>query len=89
MQIPHGALTNFLCAMRGTPGFTAQDTIVAVTTICFDIAALELFLPLTLGAKVVIADEEETKDGRLLLSLLKRAGGTRSASDAGDVGVVD
>ena len=74
MQISHGALTNFLYAMRGTPGFTAQDTIVAVTTICFDIAALELFLPLTLGAKVVIAGEEETKDGRLLLSLLRRAG---------------
>ena len=74
MQIPHRALTNFLCAMRETPGFTAQDTIVAVTTICFDIAALELFLPLTLGAKVVIAGEEETRDGRLLLSLLKRAG---------------
>ena len=57
-----------------TPGFTARDTIVAVTTICFDIAALELFLPLTVGAKVVIADEEETRDGHLLLSLLKRAG---------------
>ena len=74
VQIPHGALTNFLCAMRGTPGFAARDTIVAVTTICFDIAALELFLPLTVGAKVVIADEEETRDGRLLLSLLRRAG---------------
>ena len=73
VQIPHGALTNFLFAMRGTPGFTMRDTIVAVTTICFDIAALELFLPLTLGARVVIASEEETKDGRLLLSLLKRA----------------
>ena len=48
-----------------TPGFTAQDSIVAVTTICFDIAALELFLPLTVGARVVIADEEETKDGQL------------------------
>ncbi len=74
VQIPHGALTNFLFAMRETPGFTAQDTIVAVTTICFDIAALELFLPLTLGAKVVIAGEEETRDGHLLLSLLRRAG---------------
>ena len=73
VQISHGALTNFLFAMRGTPGFTMGDTIVAVTTICFDIAALELFLPLTLGARVVIASEEETKDGRLLLSLLKQA----------------
>ena len=75
VQIPHRALNNFLCAMRKTPGFTAQDTIVAVTTICFDIAALEIFLPLTLGAKVVIASEDETRDGHLLLSLLKRAGG--------------
>jgi amino acid adenylation domain-containing protein len=74
VQIPHGALTNFLCAMRERPGFAARDTLVAVTTICFDIAALELFLPLTVGAKVVIADEEETRDGHLLLSLLKRAG---------------
>jgi amino acid adenylation domain-containing protein len=74
VQIPHGALTNFLWAMRGTPGFTAQDTIVAVTTICFDIAALELFLPLTLGGRVVIAGEQETRDGHLLLSLLRRAG---------------
>ena len=74
VQILHGALTNFLCAMRRMPGFTADDTIVAVTTICFDIAALELFLPLTVGAKVVIACEEETKDGCLLLSLLKRVG---------------
>ena len=74
VQIPHSALTNFLYAMRGTPGFTARDTIVAVTTICFDIAALELFLPLTLGAKVVIASEQETRDGHLLLSLLRRAG---------------
>lgn len=74
VQITHGALTNFICAMRATPGFTAQDTIVAVTTICFDIAALELFLPLTVGARVVIAKEEETRDGQLLLSLLGRAG---------------
>jgi amino acid adenylation domain-containing protein len=73
VQIPHRAMTNFLCAMRETPGFAAQDTIVAVTTICFDIAVLELFLPLTVGAKVVIASEEETKDGSRLLSLLKRA----------------
>ena len=74
VQITHGALTNFLSAMRASPGFTARDTIVAVTTICFDIAALELFLPLTLGAKVVIAGEEECRDGQLLLSLLRRAG---------------
>jgi amino acid adenylation domain-containing protein len=76
VQIAHGALSNFLCAMRDAPGFSARDTIAAVTTICFDIAALELFLPLTVGAKVVIADEEETKDGVRLASLLKRVDAT-------------
>jgi amino acid adenylation domain-containing protein len=74
VRIGHCALTNFLFAMRETPGFTAQDTIAAVTTICFDIAALELFLPLIVGAKLVIASEEETRDGHLLLSLLRQVG---------------
>jgi amino acid adenylation domain-containing protein len=74
VQIPHGALTNFLCAMRDRPGFGAEDSIVALTTICFDISILELFLPLTVGAAVVIADEETTRDGRLLLSLIQRSG---------------
>ena len=89
VQIPHRALTNFLCAMRGTPGFAARDTIVAVTTICFDIAALELFLPLTVGANVVIAGEEETRDGPPAAVFAEAGGGTRSASDAGDVGAFD
>ncbi len=74
VQIPHRALTNFLCAMRERPGFGSQDTIVALTTICFDISILELFLPLTVGAAVVIADEETARDGRLLLSLIQRSG---------------
>ena len=73
VQIPHRALTNFVWSMRQKPGFTAQDTIVAVTTFCFDFAALELFLQLTVGARVVIATEHEARDGRLLLSLLKRS----------------
>ncbi len=73
VQIPHRALTNFLWSMQAKPGFTARDTIVAVTTICFDIAVLELFLPLTVGATTVIATDREARDGRLLLELLRRA----------------
>jgi amino acid adenylation domain-containing protein len=73
VQIPHRALTNFLWSMRREPGFTSRDTVLAVTTICFDIAVLELFLPLTLGAKVFIATSEEVRDGRLLLALLRRS----------------
>lgn len=72
VQILHRGLANFMAAMRDRPGFSAQDTVVALTTLCFDIAVLELFLPLTVGAKVVIADQNEVRDGGLLLALLKR-----------------
>jgi amino acid adenylation domain-containing protein len=70
VQIPHIALTNFLCAMQREPGLTADDSLLSVTTISFDIAALEIFLPLVTGARLVIARENETTDGRELLALL-------------------
>jgi len=49
------------------PGFTATDTIVAVTTISFDIAALEMYLPLVIGGKVVIATKQQVQDGFALV----------------------
>ena len=46
VEVPHSAIVNFLCSMRREPGFSADDTLLAVTTLSFDIAALELYLPL-------------------------------------------
>ncbi|MGB8840146.1 MAG: amino acid adenylation domain-containing protein, partial [Aliidongia sp.] len=63
VEITHRALVNLLTSMARTPGFGAEDTMLAITTIAFDIAALELFLPLIAGGRVVIADEEEVRDG--------------------------
>jgi amino acid adenylation domain-containing protein len=57
VEITHGALANFLDSMRKEPGFTDQDRILAVTTVSFDIAGLELFLPLYVGGETVIALE--------------------------------
>ena len=71
VQIPHRALVNFLWAMRSQPGLLASDRLLAVTTVSFDIAALELFLPLIVGAQVVIAQAEEVGDGNALLRLLR------------------
>jgi amino acid adenylation domain-containing protein len=76
VQIPHRALVNFLTTMRQRPGLTAKDVLVAVTTLSFDIAGLELYLPLTTGARVVIAPSEATEDPRALASLLDRAQAT-------------
>ena len=76
VQVPHRAVVNMLCSMQLRPGLTAQDRLLAVTTLAFDIAALELFLPLCVGARVVLATLEETSDGTKLLALLRASGTT-------------
>jgi amino acid adenylation domain-containing protein len=58
VMVPHSALTNFLWSMQRTPGLNQADKLLSVTSVSFDIAALELFLPLIVGATVVIAGKE-------------------------------
>jgi amino acid adenylation domain-containing protein len=70
VQIGHQALSNFLQSMGREPGLSAQDRLLAVTTISFDIAALELYLPLVNGACVVLASREAAMDGLQLQRLL-------------------
>jgi amino acid adenylation domain-containing protein len=74
--ITHGSLANFLCGMRELGIVDGDDCLVAVTTIAFDIAALELFLPLVSGARVVIAPREAVQDPPLLLRLVAQHGVT-------------
>jgi len=76
VAIEHGALFNLLHSMQREPGLTSADTLVAVTTLSFDIAALELFLPLLAGAKLVIATEEQVTNPPSLLALLKDSAAT-------------
>lgn len=74
--IPHRAVVNLLASMAREPGMTAQDTLLAVTTLSFDIAGLELLLPLTTGGRVVIAPHEVAIDGWQLARLLRDSGAT-------------
>jgi len=76
VQIPHLALANFLASMAERPGLTAGDRLLAVTTLSFDIAGLELYLPLLLGATVVLAEGDRVRDGARLRSLLERSRAT-------------
>ena len=62
VEVPHRAVTNFLESMRQEPGFTPGETLLAVTTLSFDIAALEIMLPLVCGGTVVIARRDEAVD---------------------------
>src|SRR5450830_1000439 len=71
VQIAHRALSNFLLSTSREPGLSAQDRLLAVTTISFDIAALELYLPLVNGGCVVLASREAAMDGRQLQRLLE------------------
>ncbi|GAA6618103.1 amino acid adenylation domain-containing protein [Scytonema sp. NUACC26] len=74
--IPHSAVVNFLKSMQHKPGITESDVLLAVTTISFDIAALELYLPLITGARVVLATREVASDGKLLKELINTSGAT-------------
>lgn len=76
VEISHLSLVNLLVAMQTSPGFAPQDVLLAVTPISFDIAALELFLPIISGGTVVIASREEARDPYLLASAIRNSGCT-------------
>ncbi|MEH2437585.1 MAG: amino acid adenylation domain-containing protein [Nostoc sp.] len=76
VQINHKSVVNFLYAMSQQPGITEQDTLLAVTTICFDIAALEIYLPLIVGARVVLVSREVTLNPQQLAQGIERSRAT-------------
>jgi amino acid adenylation domain-containing protein len=71
VQIPHRAVVNFLYSTRAKTNLTNADTMLAVTTLSFDIAGLEIYLPLMVGARVVIAGGETASDGTRLAKMLE------------------
>jgi amino acid adenylation domain-containing protein len=73
VPITHRNVVAFLHAMQRRPGLAHADVMLAVTTLSFDIAALELLLPLMVGARIVLATAE---DGARLRDLLDRSGAT-------------
>ncbi|GHH24533.1 non-ribosomal peptide synthetase [Streptomyces rubradiris] len=76
VQLPHRALRNLFWAMKQWPGIDAGDSLLAVTTLSFDIATLELLLPLVEGARVVLATREVATDGKLLAEEMAASGAT-------------
>ncbi|WP_260739996.1 non-ribosomal peptide synthetase/type I polyketide synthase [Tunturiibacter lichenicola] len=76
VAIEHRALMNLLRSMEHEPGVSREDVLVAVTTLAFDIAGLELLLPLLVGARLVLATEDQVMDGHILLQLLEQSKAT-------------
>ncbi|SLM49151.1 putative Multi-domain non-ribosomal peptide synthetase [Nitrospira japonica] len=71
VRIRHGSLTNFLWAMKDQPGCVSRDVMLSVTTLSFDIAALELYLPLLVGARVELVSRAVAMDGWRLARTLE------------------
>jgi amino acid adenylation domain-containing protein len=76
VEISHGALDNLLTSFEDDFAWTADEVLLAVTTLSFDIAGLELFLPLTTGARLELAAEDESADPQRLMARLAEAGVT-------------
>ena len=76
VQIAHRSVVNFLHAMRQQPGLSEQDRLLSITSLSFDIAALELFLPLMVGAHVTLVSRETATDSAQLALKLMETGAT-------------
>jgi amino acid adenylation domain-containing protein len=69
--VTHRNLSNLLASIAREPGFTAEDTLLAVTTLSFDVGTAELLVPLVTGGQVVIATRETATDGARLRALME------------------
>ena len=70
VQITHGAVVNLLTSAGKTIAFKPDDKLLSVTTLSFDIAALEIFLPLISGGQLILATRQAAADGTSLAGLI-------------------
>ena len=72
VQITHDSLVNLLTSMADQPGIVPEDKLLAITTLSFDIASVELYLPLLAGAQIYIAPQAAVTDPQQLIDLLQQ-----------------
>jgi amino acid adenylation domain-containing protein len=70
VAVTHDALSNVFTDIAQRIAFNDRSSWLALTTVCFDIAALELLLPLCYGGKVILVSEEQARIGRVLAGIL-------------------
>ncbi|MBK0378790.1 non-ribosomal peptide synthetase [Mucilaginibacter segetis] len=71
VQIAHHSMVNLMLSLQKAPGITSADKVMATATICFDIAGVDIYLPLSVGAEILLIDSIMAKDGRALLDMLR------------------
>lgn len=72
VAVPHSCVVNLLGSFAVKPGFHRGDTLLAITTIAFDISVLELFLPITQGGETIVIEGCDSSDPRLLIARMER-----------------
>jgi amino acid adenylation domain-containing protein len=76
VAVTHRSVVNLLASARKTIRFSEADRLLGVTTLSFDIAGLEIFLPLITGGTVVLASREAAADATKLGALIESSGAT-------------
>lgn len=74
--VPHRSVVNLLGSVARTPGLSPSDVVLAITTLSFDIAVSEIWLPLFVGAKIVLTTRDIAADGQLLREWIESRGVT-------------
>jgi amino acid adenylation domain-containing protein len=69
VPVPRDALVNLLLCMSAEVGLTAADRWLATTSLSFDIAGLELFAPLLVGAELILLPEHTVRGPELTVAL--------------------
>ena len=72
VRVHHQAVVNLIHSMSKSPGVTKNDVLLAVVTMSFDMSVFELFLPLSNGATIVVADSNDIRDGHSLMKLIEK-----------------
>ena len=76
VQVLQRGVVNFLISMQDRPGISQTDILLSVTTLSFDIAGLEIYLPLISGARVILVSSSTAGEGERLKQALDQTGAT-------------
>jgi amino acid adenylation domain-containing protein len=76
VEVSHRSVVNYLGSMARRPGLSERDTVLAATTLAFDIAVTELLLPLAVGARIELVDRDTAADAERLAAVIESAGVT-------------
>jgi amino acid adenylation domain-containing protein len=72
VKVHHESVVNLIESMSKEPGIKENEILLSVVTLSFDMSVFELFMPLSKGATVVIANSDDTTNGKALINLIDK-----------------